>query len=65
MREAKKGLEMRKEFGRGGTEVGVARARDISNGKNLSIRTIKKECTLFFSRQEESIKNGEGFKKRR
>jgi len=62
MREAKKGLEMRKEFGRGGTEVGVARARDISNGKNLSIRTIKRMYS-FFSRQEESIKNGEGFKK--
>ena len=47
MREAKKGLEMRKEFGRGGTEVGVARARDISNGKNLSIRTIKRMYSFF------------------
>ena len=62
MREAKKGLELRKEFGRGGTEVGVARARDIMNGKNLSIETIKRMYS-FFSRQEESIKNGEGFKK--
>ena len=62
MREAKKGLEMRKEFGRGGTEVGVARARDIMNGKNLSIKTIKRMYS-FFSRQEKSIKNGEGFKK--
>ena len=62
MREAKKGLELRKEFGRGGTEVGVARARDIMNGKNLSIKTIKRMYS-FFSRQEESIKNGEGFKK--
>jgi len=62
MREAKKGLELRKEYGRGGTEVGVARARDIMNGKNLSIKTIKRMYS-FFSRQEESIKNGEGFKK--
>jgi len=62
MREAKKGLELRKEFGRGGTEVGVARARDIMNGKNLSIETIKRMYS-FFSRQEKSIKNGEGFKK--
>ena len=29
--EAAKGLEYRREFGRGGTEVGVARARDIKN----------------------------------
>jgi hypothetical protein len=62
MREAKKGLEMRKEFGRGGTEVGVARARDIMNGKNLSIETIKRMYS-FFSRQEKSVKNGKGFKK--
>ena len=62
MREAKKGLEMRKEYGRGGTEVGVARARDIMNGKNLSIDTIKRMYS-FFSRHEESVKNGKGFKK--
>ena len=62
MREAKKGLEMRKEYKRGGTEVGVARARDIMNGKNLSIKTIKRMYS-FFSRQEESVKNGKGFKK--
>ena len=30
--EAKRGLDWRSEFGRGGTEVGIARARDISNG---------------------------------
>ena len=33
--EAKKGLAWRKEFGRGGTQVGVSRARDIVNGKNF------------------------------
>ena len=32
---AKRGLELRREFGRGGTEVGVARARDLSNGKSI------------------------------
>lgn len=42
MEEARKGLEWRREYGRGGTEVGVARARDIANGKNLSISTIKR-----------------------
>ena len=58
--EAKKGLEWRKEYGRGGTEVGVARARDISNGKNLSIETIKR-MNSFFARHEKSSKGGEGF----
>jgi hypothetical protein len=42
MEEAERGLELRREFGRGGTEVGVARARDISNGKNLSIADMKR-----------------------
>jgi hypothetical protein len=57
--EAKKGLKWRKEHGRGGTEVGVARARDISNGKNLSISTIKR-MNSFFARHE-SDKTGKGF----
>lgn len=39
--EATKGLEWRSEFGRGGTEVGIARARDIKNKKNLKMK--KKE----------------------
>ena len=33
--EAEKGLAWRKEFGRGGQEEGVARARDIKNGRNF------------------------------
>ena len=33
--EARRGLEWRKEFGRGGTKIGVARARDIQNRKEL------------------------------
>jgi hypothetical protein len=36
---AKRGLELREKHGRGGTEVGVARARDLSNGKALSLDT--------------------------
>ena len=59
--EAKKGLEWRKEYGRGGTEVGVARARDIANGKNLSLDTIKR-MSSFFARHEKSTKGGKGFK---
>lgn len=57
--EAKRGLEWRREHGRGGTAVGVARARDISNGKNLSEDTVKRMYS-YFSRHEVD-KKGEGF----
>tara|TARA_R100000808_G_scaffold1822_1_gene7786 strand:- start:14457 stop:15788 length:1332 start_codon:yes stop_codon:yes gene_type:complete len=59
--EAKRGLAWRSEFGRGGTEVGIARARDISNGKDMSIKTVKRMFS-FFSRHEVD-KKAEGFKK--
>ena len=49
--EAIKGLEWRKEFGRGGTAVGVARAASIKNKERLSISTIKRMHS-FFSRHE-------------
>jgi HK97 family phage prohead protease len=57
--EAAQGLEWREEFGRGGTEVGVARARDIKNRVNLSIETIKRMYS-YFSRHEVD-KEGQGF----
>jgi hypothetical protein len=60
MEEAEKGLEWRKEYGRGGTEIGVARARNIKNGDNLSFDTIKR-MNSFFARHEKSSKGGEGF----
>lgn len=37
---AAQGLELRKKWGRGGTNIGVKRAVDLSNGKNLSRTTI-------------------------
>ena len=58
--EAIRGLEWREEFGRGGTQVGVSRARDIKNKKNLSIDTIKRMFS-FFSRHEVD-KKAEGFR---
>jgi len=58
---AKRGLELRKEYGRGGTMVGVARARDIANGKNLSLSTVKRMYS-FFSRHEVD-KRAQGFRK--
>lgn len=57
--EAERGLAWRREHGRGGTEVGIARARDISNGKNLSEDTVKRMYS-YFSRHEVD-KQGEGF----
>jgi len=58
--EARRGLEWRREFGRGGTAVGVARARDIVNGKELSESTVKRMHS-FFSRHEVD-KKAEGFR---
>lgn len=48
---AKRGLELRKEWGRGGTAVGVARARDISNGASLSRETINRMASFNRHRQ--------------
>ncbi len=58
--EAKRGLAWRREFGRGGTEIGVARARDISNGRNLPLETVKR-MSSFFARHEVD-KQAEGFR---
>lgn len=59
--EAKRGLEWRKEYNRGGTQVGVSRARDIVNGKALSYKTVKR-MKSFFARHEVD-KQGKGFDK--
>ena len=58
--EARKGLDWRKEFGRGGTRVGLERANQIVNGENLSDETIKRMFS-FFSRHEVD-KKAEGFR---
>jgi HK97 family phage major capsid protein len=58
-KEAKRGLEWREEYGRGGTAVGVARARDISNKRELSIETVNR-MSSYFARHEVD-KKGEGF----
>ena len=56
---AKKGLELREEHGRGGTAVGVARARDLSNGKAISPKTARR-MKAYFDRHE-SDRDGEGW----
>ena len=57
--EAQRGLDWRSEYGRGGTEIGIARARDISNGKQLPLETVNRMVS-FFARHEVD-KQAEGF----
>jgi capsid protein len=57
--EAERGLAWRDEFNRGGTEVGVARARDIVNRRNLSPDTISRMVS-YFARHEVD-KQGQGW----
>jgi HK97 family phage prohead protease len=57
--EAERGLAWRAEFNRGGTAVGVARARDISNRVRLSPDTVQRMAS-FFARHEVD-KQGQGF----
>lgn len=58
---AARGLELRRKHGRGGTEVGVARARDLSNRKTLSPSTVRRMHS-FFSRHAVDAE-GEGWGK--
>ncbi len=57
--EAKKGLEWRREYKRGGTEVGVARARDIINNVDFPDETIAR-ISSYLARHEVD-KKGQGF----
>jgi HK97 family phage prohead protease len=57
--EAAKGLAWRSEYGRGGTAVGVARARDLSNGVNISPETARR-MKAFFDRHQGN-KQAEGW----
>jgi hypothetical protein len=48
---ARDGLALRAEYGRGGTEIGVARARDLANGRNISVDTLRR-MVVYFERHE-------------
>ena len=52
--EAAKGLAWRSEYGRGGTAVGIARARDLSNGTTISPDTARR-MKAFFDRHQANI----------
>lgn len=58
-REAEYGLKLRREYGRGGTAVGIARARDLSNGQQVSPSTVRR-MKAYFDRHQ-SDQQGEGF----
>ena len=57
--EAQRGLDWRQEHGRGGTEIGVARARDIINRRNLPLDTVNRMVSYFA--RHEIDKEGEGW----
>lgn len=57
--EARRGLEWRRAFNRGGTEIGVARARSIVNRQNLPLDTVQRMAS-YFARHEVD-KQGQGF----
>jgi hypothetical protein len=56
---AQKGLKLREKYGRGGTAVGLGRARDIVGGKEMTPKVINKMVS-FFARHEVD-KKGEGW----
>jgi|SRR5690606_2087874 len=58
-KEAERGLKLREQFGRGGTEVGIARARDLKNRRKLTPETIMRMVS-FFARHEVD-KKGKNF----
>ena len=58
--EAARGLAWREEYGRGGTAVGVARARDLSNGRNLTPTTVNRMASYFA--RHEIDKQGTGWR---
>lgn len=57
-RAAERGLDWRAEYGRGGTAVGVARARDLSNSRAVSIKTLKRMKAYFIRHAIDSQATG-------
>ena len=50
-KEAARGLALRDKFNRGGTAVGIARARDLKNRRTLTPETIMRMVS-YFARHE-------------
>jgi len=58
--EAQRGLDWRREYGRGGTAIGIARARDLSNGVRISPDTARR--TKAFHDRHQIDKEAEGYR---
>jgi len=63
-REAERGLMLRDKFGRGGTEIGIARARDLKNRRTLTPETIMRMVS-YFARHEVDKKGKDYFNQER
>lgn len=58
-KQAGKGLALRDEFGRGGTQVGVGRARQLQDRRPVDVATMKK-MRAYFARHNVD-KRGKGW----
>jgi hypothetical protein len=54
---AQRGLDLRREYGRGGTAVGIARARDLARGADMSPDTVRRMVS-FFARHAQNRGDG-------
>lgn len=54
---AKRGLAKRKKYRRGGTAVGVARARDLANRRNISKKTLGRMRSYFARHRASKAEN--------
>ena len=59
-RAAAHGLELRRKWGRGGTAVGVARARDLAGGKNVSRSTVARMSAFARHLDQPEAEHAEG-----
>jgi hypothetical protein len=55
---AKRGLKLREKFGRGGTQVGVRRAHQLAERKDVSEKDVKSMASYFARHKVD--KGGEG-----
>jgi len=58
-KRAERGLALRRKHKRGGTAVGIARARDLKNQRNLSEETLNRMVSYF--QRHEIDKEAENF----
>jgi len=52
---ANRELELRRKFNRGGTDIGLARARDLKNRRRLSPETIERMASSFTRHESDKL----------